>query len=193
MARRTAHYLDDTAALMGSGGVAHLIDSVHSCIYRRIKSDGVVRAGDIKIDGTRHAYSVDAAVCKGSCAPEGAVAADDYHTVDTVLPAYFRALFLAFFRHKLGAARRKQDSTATLDGVGHCTARHIDDVLFKKSGVTAPYTFYLKAVCQRRSHNASNCGVHARSIASARKNANCFNLSFAHSFMSCLPDLVSFI
>ena len=43
----TSHYLNDTAALMGSRGIAHFIDCLHRGVDCGIETNGVVRAGNI--------------------------------------------------------------------------------------------------------------------------------------------------
>src|SRR5699024_575451 len=70
-----SHNLDNAAAFMGSRGIADLIDSFHSCIHRRVKTDGIIRTGNIQINGSRKADGVDPKSRQLSGSTEGSVAA----------------------------------------------------------------------------------------------------------------------
>lgn len=85
VARVASHDLDDAAALMGGGGVAHLVDGVHGGVHRRVKANRIVRTGNIQIDGSGNADGVDPQRGELARSSEGTVAADDHDAVDAVL------------------------------------------------------------------------------------------------------------
>lgn len=55
-----------------------------------VKADRVIRTGDIKIDRAGHTDGIDAPLRQRSRAPEGTVAADNYQSLNSVLPADLR-------------------------------------------------------------------------------------------------------
>src|SRR5699024_5734852 len=77
----TAHNLNDTAALMRGGSITNLIDRFHSCIYRSVESDRIVRTCDIKIDRSRDSDCVHSQVRQLLSSCEGTVTADNDQAV----------------------------------------------------------------------------------------------------------------
>ena len=112
---------------MGGRGITYLIDGLHSGIDCSIKSDGVIGAGNIQVNGSRNADGVDAKGRQLSGAAEGTVTADDYDTVNAMLAADLRALFLAFRSYKLHTSCCVQDGTATENDIGHIGTAHVYD------------------------------------------------------------------
>ena len=55
----SSHNLNDAAALMGSGCVLNFIDGADCRIHRRIKTDGVIRAVNVQVDGSRDTDRID--------------------------------------------------------------------------------------------------------------------------------------
>ena len=80
---------------MGGRGITYLIDRLHSGVYCGIKSDGVIGAGNVQVDGSRNTDGVNAKGCQLSGAAEGTVTTNDYDTVNAMLAADLRALLLA--------------------------------------------------------------------------------------------------
>ena len=101
IARVPSHNLDDAAALMGGRSISDLVDGFHRRIDRRIKTDRVLRAGDIQIDRTRNAYRIDSVPCQCLRAAVGTVTADYDQTVNPVLMADLRTFQLSFLRAEL--------------------------------------------------------------------------------------------
>ena len=125
ISRVPAHNLNDTASLMGGRCIPHLVDRLHRGINRRIKSNRVLRAGDIKIDCARHADCVDPPGCKLPCTLERTITADHNKTINAVFAADIRPLILAVRRHKFRAARRVENRAAALDNISHAARVHV--------------------------------------------------------------------
>lgn len=113
---------------MGRGGISYLINSLHGSVYSRIKTDGIIRACNIQVNGSGKTDRIDPVPGKRPCAHIGAVPADDHHAVDPVLPADIRALLLALLRLEFHAARRSQNRTAPLDNIGNASRLHVNDL-----------------------------------------------------------------
>ena len=175
IARMASHNLDDRAALVRRARVAHLIDRVDCGVDRRVKAYRVLGAGNIEVNGPRHADRIDAELRELARTLKGAVAADDHHTVDAVLFADFRRLALAFLRHHLHAARRIEDGAAAVDDVRDAARIHVDKLLIEQTGVTSHNALYLHAVVQRGANHRADCRIHTGGIAAARQNTNGLN------------------
>ena len=93
-----------------------------------IKADGVIRACNIQIYGSRKADRIDSVSGKRPRAHVGTVSADDHKAVDSVLMADIRALLLAFLRLEFHAARRSQNRAASLNDIGNASRLHIYDL-----------------------------------------------------------------
>src|SRR5699024_126330 len=123
-----AHYLNDTAALMGSGSITHLVDRLHSRIHSRVKSDGVLCTGNVKVDGTGNSDGIDTQIGQLLRACERTVSTDDNQALDPVFPADFGSSLLSFRRAELRAPCSIQDRTASLDGIRYVFGSHIYDL-----------------------------------------------------------------
>ena len=112
---------------MGGRGITYLIDRLHSGVYCGIKSDGVIGAGNVQVDGSRNTDGVNAKGCQLSGAAEGTVTTNDYDTVNAMLAADLRALLLAFRSYKLHTSCCIQDGTATENDIRHIGTAHVYD------------------------------------------------------------------
>ena len=78
--------------MVGIGSIAQFIDAFDDRIQSRIKTDRVVRAFDIVVDGTRKCNSVDAQFCQRIRTAVGTVTADDDDRIDLIFLELFNAL-----------------------------------------------------------------------------------------------------
>ena len=129
----TSHDFDDAAALMGCGGVAHLVDRLDCSVACRVEADGVIRADNVKIDGPGHADSPDPVLRQFRSTFKGTVAADDHDCIDAMLPADIRRLLLAFLRLHFLAAGRIENGSAAVNDIRNALSVHVDDLFFKKT------------------------------------------------------------
>ena len=165
----SAHHLDDAATFVGRGSISHLIDRLHRRVDRRIKTDRIIRTGDIQIDRPRNPYRVDPMACQRLCAAVGSVSADHYDSVDSVLSAHFRTFRLSFFIFKFRTAGRTQNRTAPLYRIGHAGSVQIYDFLIQKALVALLDSFHLYTVTDRFSHDRTDRGIHPRRVSAAGK------------------------
>ena len=86
---------------MGCGCIADLVNGLHRCIHRRIKTNRIVCTCNIQINGSRYTNGIDTMSRQLSCALERTVTADNNNTVYAMLPADLCALSLAFLCTKL--------------------------------------------------------------------------------------------
>ena len=127
VARISSHNLYDTASLMGGRGIPHLVDRLHGRIDCRVKADRILRTRNIQVNGSRNADGVDPVPCQRLGTPVGTVPSDYDNSVDSVLFTDLGSLCLALLGLELRTAGRSQNSTASLNGVGHILFFHIYD------------------------------------------------------------------
>ena len=101
---------------MGLHGVTQFIDAIDGGIGSSVKTDGVVGAADIIIDGGRDADDVDAVLTQRLSATECTVAADGNDAVQTQQLADRNRLFLTFFGGEFLAAGSIENGAAAIDG-----------------------------------------------------------------------------
>ena len=146
--------------------IADLIDRFHRCVNSRIKSDRVLRAGDIKIDGARKSDDVDAVCRELLSAAVGAVAADNDKALDTVLIAGISRVLLAFLCSHFRTARRIEDRAAALDCIRYILGMHLDKVLLHETVIASVDAVDLETLRKTSSDNGTDRRVHSRRIAS---------------------------
>ena len=91
-----AHDLHDRAALMRLHGIVQLIDALDGCVRCGIKTDGVIGAANIIVDGSRNAHHIDTMLGQSLRTPEGAVTADGHNAIQAQELAGGRSLLLTF-------------------------------------------------------------------------------------------------
>ena len=97
----TSHNLNDAAALMGCGCIAHAVDCIHGRIHCGVKADGVFCTCNIKVNGSRYTNCIYAKSCQLLCACKGTVSTDDYQTINSMFLADLRTFSLTIFCTKL--------------------------------------------------------------------------------------------
>ena len=84
IARMASHNLNDTAPFMGCGCISYLIYGLHRRIDSRVKTDGIIGTGNIKIDGSGESDRVYTESRKLARTAVRTVSSDDHQTVNTV-------------------------------------------------------------------------------------------------------------
>ena len=185
----TPHYLNNTAALMGRRSILYLVNGLHGSVYRRVKADSIIRAGNIQVYGARNAHRIDPLSGKRLSSAIGTVASDHDHTVNPVLPADVSSLLLIFRLLKLQTSGRAQNGAALLDNVGHVAGLHINDILIQQAVIALFDPLYLQTPINSSTDYRPDGGIHTRCISAAGQNCDCFNfvshnsllLSFRHA------------
>ena len=169
-----AHYLHHAAAVVRLGGVADAVDHFHGGIQSGVVANGVIGAGDVIVNGARHANGENALAGQVPRAAEGAVTADDNYAVDALFPADSRCLFHALGSIELRAAGSKQGRAAMLHNVGHAAHVHFLQVSIEQAVIAPHDAVNLHAKVQAGTDHCPHCRVHARSVAAAGQYCNIF-------------------
>ena len=187
-----AHNLYNRAALVGLHGIAQLIDALDRSIAGGVKTDGVIRAADIIINGTRNADARNSLAGKRLCTAECTVAAAADQAVNTKVAAGVSRLLQTFLGQHLLAACGVQHGAALADNAVYTAGTHLDDVAVDKTAVTAANAENGNIVCACAADYRANKCVHAGCVAAAGKYADSANL-FIHDKASLLSVLFSFL
>ena len=71
--RVPSHHFNDTAPLMGSGGVTDLVNGLHGRVDSRVKTNGVIRTCNVQVNGSRKSDCIDPKGGKLASAAEGTI------------------------------------------------------------------------------------------------------------------------
>ena len=104
---------------MGLHGVTQLIDAFDGSIGSGVKTDTVIGAADVVVDGSRNADDIDAIFAQRQSATESAVTADGDNAVESQELAGRNSFSLTLFGHEFFTACSVKDGTATINGVGN--------------------------------------------------------------------------
>ena len=182
-----AHNLYNRAALVGLHGVAQLIDALDRGIAGGVKTDGVIRAADIIINGTRNADARNSLAGKRLCTTECTVTAAADQAVNTEVAAGVSRLLQTFLGQHFLAACGVQHGAAV-----YTAGTHLDDVTVDETAVAAANAENGNIVCAcAADYRADKC-VHTGCVAAAGKYADSANL-FIHDKASLLSGLFSFL
>ena len=99
----------------GCGCISYLIYGLHRRIDSRVKTDGIIGTGNIKIDGSGESDRVYTESRKLARTAVRTVSSDDDQTVNTVFLTNLSALFLAFNRSEFGTSCRVKNRAAASD------------------------------------------------------------------------------
>ena len=174
VAAAAAHNLHHAAPVVGLGGVADPVDHLHSRVQGRVISNGVIRAGNVVVNGAGHADAGNARTGQVPGSAEGAVAANHHHAVNALFAAHVGGLLHAFGGVELGAAGGEQGRAAMLHDVGHAAHVHFLQIPIEQAIVAAHHAIDLHAKAQARTHHCAHRGVHAGGIAAAGQYCNRF-------------------
>ena len=173
-----AHDLDHTAAVMALGGVAQLIDHFQRGIHRGIVADGIIRAGNIVIDGAGQADHRDAAVGQLTSAAVRTITANDHQCIDPQLAAFLGTLVLTFLGLELQAAGSVKDRTACRNDVRDTAQVHFKAFTVQQAVIAALNADHTVTLMQAGTDYGAHSSVHAGSITAACQHTNRFDLLF---------------
>lgn len=124
-----SHHFDNTAPLMRGRCIPDLVDRIHRRIHSRIKTNRIIRAGNIQVYRTGNTNRINPPGSQLLRPFKRAVSSDHYQTVNAMLPANLRALVLSFFRTELGTPRRIKDRAAFGNRIGNTASVQLFDLL----------------------------------------------------------------
>ena len=171
----SSHYLDDTATLMGSRGITNLIDGFHRGVDCGVETDGIIGTGNIQVNGTRNSNGIDSESSQLLRSCEGTVTTDHHQTFDAMLTADLCRLLLSFRCTHLCTTRSIKHGTTTGNSIRHISCSKICDLAVDQAIVSFINTLYLQTFCNTAADNRPDGSIHARCIAAACKNSDCFN------------------
>ena len=177
---------------MGLHGIAQLIDALDRSIAGGVKTDGVIRAADIIINGTRNADARNTLAGKRLCTAECTVAAAADQAVNTEVTAGVSRLLQTFLGQHFLAACSVQHGAALANNAVYTAGTHLDDVTVDETAVAAANAKNGNIVCACAADYRANKCVHAGCVAAAGKYADSANL-FIHDKASLLSVLFSFL
>ena len=169
----SAHYFDDSAALVGMRSVAQLINKLHNGVHCGVVADGVLRALDIVVDSSGQTYAGDTCLRKVSSASEGAIAADNHDACEIVSYADILSLEDILPLSEFLAACGENFCTAALDYISNISGGELDHIIVEQTVIAAANADNSEALLDGSSCNCTHCGIHAGSVAAACKYADC--------------------
>ena len=133
----SAHYFNNGATFMRSGSIPNLINRLHGGINGSIKADSIVCAGDIQVNCSGHADSINPKRGKLSGPHKGTVSSNNHHTVNAVLFTDFRTLLLSFGSSELFTTGSIENGASATDNIRYGMAVHIHNFFFQKACVSS--------------------------------------------------------
>ena len=165
---------------MGGRSILDLVDRFHCRVDGCIKTDRVICARDIQVDGPGDADRVDPVAGQRLGAAVGSVAADDDDTVDPVLIADIRRFLLHFLFLELRASRRPQNGTSLMYDTGDIHGFHLTELFVQESLVSSLDPDDLALIVHCFSCDRTDRRVHSGRVAAAGQYAN-FTYFFRHN------------
>ena len=180
--RVSAHDLHDRAALVGLHGIPQLVDAVDGGVAGGVKADGIVRAAQIVVNGSRDPDHRDAEPRQFQCPAERSVTANGNYAVQAKHFAGHDGPLPSLFGHEIFTAGGIQDRPSAGQDMSHTGA-----VQFHKIGVNQPLPASsdpdaFNSAGQRRTHNRPHRGVHSRGVTAAGQYTDSFDI---HVCSSC--------
>ena len=122
-----------------------------------------------------------------------AVTANDYQSVNFMLPADLCCLLLNLFLFKLKASGCSENGSATLDGIRNILLLHLHNFFIQKSLIALLDSFYFNTIAECLTHHCTDRCVHTGCIATACKHSDCINvISHNSPFLSIRQLLLPF-
>ena len=171
----TTHALYNEAARVGSGGGVQTIDALHGDVARRIKTKGVIGAGEIVVDGLRHADHLHAHLRELVGNAERIVAADGNHAFEAeAFEGFADALRAVLFLHDVGAAALKNRTALGLKAF-HVFEREPAAFTRQRAAPAGGKAVHFDARRRTFFDDAADNRVQAGAVSTTRENTN-----FAH-------------
>ena len=171
-ARVSAHDLNYVTARVGLAGIAQAVDHGERRVHCGIKADGIIRRGDVVIDGSGDADAGDTACGKIGSTAEGAVAADGNDAVNADFAAGSQSLLHTLFRLELRATVGVKNGAATVQKIGNVARGKLLYVVLDQTRVTAIDRNDLNAASQSRAGYGTDSRIHTGCVTAGSKNAD---------------------
>ena len=131
----TPHHFDKKQPIVGASSVANFIDRFHRRIDCSVVTNGIIRAHQVIVDGTRATHKLDVGIFlhKNMGPSEGAVPANGNDAIDAKFGQVFVGFAATFGRAEFGTTRRTQDCSTLLDDVADRMVVHVVNVAVNKT------------------------------------------------------------
>src|SRR5688572_8507606 len=118
--RVASHHFNDKYAIVGIHSVTNLVDRFYSSVYCCVETNREVGSVNVLINSTSKSNAGNIEfLAKLNGATKRTVSANYHETVDPTAFKVLVSFFATFFIKKFFTTRRFQDSSATLDDIGH--------------------------------------------------------------------------
>ena len=159
------HHLDEEDALVRSGRVADLVDTLHDGVERGVVANRGIGAVKVIVNRTgqsdaRHVELVG----KDACSGQRTVTADDHQGINALSHHIVVGQLAALFGHEFLAAGRFQHRTATLDDVAHILGGKLLDFVLDQTFIAPVNTFHPIARSDCGTRHGTDSRVHSRRV-----------------------------
>ncbi|MNO25935.1 hypothetical protein D3C76_157800 [compost metagenome] len=155
VAAMTAHHFHNRSPFMGGHRVTQLVHRIHHDAHRRIETDGVIRKGDVIVDGPWQPHRFDTELAQLLSPLIRTVAADNDQTIDPVFAQNLRAPLLAFRRFELQATCGLENRPPTLNDIADAADVHLENIIVEQTLISALNAVHFQAVEQPASYNGA--------------------------------------
>ena len=168
------HHLEHHAAAVRVGGSAQTVDCLGGNFHGGVEAEGVIRGGEVVVDGLRHPDDAQAVVGQPAGGRERAFAADGDHRVDTVriqhLLDVLRAALVTLVRVGPG---RAQNGAALLGQTANVVPGERVNVPFDQSApAVVDANEFVVVVNDTLQNGAANHGVQSGAVATTGEQSN---------------------
>ena len=169
------HHFNDGDTLVRRRSVTQTVNRFYHGAQCGEVADSVVGAFNIIVDSTRQANARETHFSQTFCTQVGTVTTDNNQGVNPTLLQVFDShsahVFVAEFRE----ASRTEESTATVDHVGHAITVELNHTVFIQTQVAIMDPHDFQSFRQRCTYNTTDCCVHARRITAACQHTDFLN------------------
>src|SRR5690606_20735170 len=164
---------------MGSGRIPDLVDGFQCGIECCVKTDGIVSAINIIVDGAGTTNDGNAEfLAEDLCTSKGSVSTYCHQPFNAMLLQLGKGFFPTFFGREFAASGRFQNRTASLQDVAYGQGLHLFNVSRNHSVVSIIYTVHIQFMEDTGSYHCPDTGIHSGSVPSGSKNTNFFHFRF---------------
>ena len=168
----TSHYLNYTAALMWIWCLTKSVDSFHSCIYCRVKSDSIICICNVKVYSSRKTDNINTIFWKVLSSCKWSVTTDNDKCLYTKFLTDCCCLFLSLFLSELSTSRCKKECTTMLKFLWNIMESKKIHLSVKDTIISSSDPIYFISFRNTCTHYRTNCSIHSRSISSTCQYRN---------------------
>ena len=155
---------------MGLGCIADIVHHMHSCIHSGIKTDGVICAADVVVNGTRQTDTGNTRMGQIAGASVGTIAADNNNALDAQLTAVIRCLLNAFGSSEFRTSGGVKHGAASVDNIRNAPEIHLYDFACDKTVIASLHSVNVHSLIDGCSDDCTDSSVHTGRIAAAGEN-----------------------